>query len=510
MSRITDILALHGKSQSKRIALKFPQDSSIPPVTYGDFVTHMNCIAENVNNLGLRNKRVATLLGNADPHTLSTMFGIAHGGACLVPLNASLKRGQIKTMLVDSQSKVVLVGKQYADLIPMEGLNSCRKIGFDFANNAFEPNYLNLSTKQSSVLPHSANDEFNIIYSSGTTSQPKGIVQSHANRMHWAWSNAIGMRYNADTRALTTTALYSNGTFLVTIPTLFCGGTLYVQNKFDAKQTLRTIAEERITHTFMVPTQLKMCLDVLEEESFDLSSLEMVLSAGSMLNASIKRRVLDKITPNLYELFGCSEGLATLLYPNQHASKFSTVGRPLFGNEVRIVELDGSGELSTPEQIGEICFRGPGMMIEYNNRDKQAAEEDWWQDPNTGQKFFRTGDVGKLDEDGFLSILERKKDMIISGGFNVYPKDIEDVLMQRNDIVSEVAVIPQPHEKWGETPVALVIPKHGVECDAFQLREWANQHLSKVQRISDLRVLSPTDSFPRNVLGKLVKKDIVW
>jgi len=510
MPRVTSVIAMHGKFRRNEVAVRFPdpKGSSAPvEVTYGQFVQEMDTIASNVQQ-GYRRARIATLLTNDSPRTLTTMLGCVRGGACLVPLNATLKANQIEGMLKDCDAKVVIASERYSSLIA-DSVPGIRRVGFDFSNGKWESFGSMLSGSSRPVDqddgPLGMEDEFNVIYSSGTTGLPKGIVQTHANRLHWAWSNAITMRFQHDSRALTTTALYSNGTFLITLPTLFVGATLNVMKQFDPVQALEIIQREKITHVFMVPTQLKMCVDA-GASRYDLSSLRMVLSAGSTLSSELKKRVLREITPNLFELYGNSEGFASMLFPEEHATKFNTVGRPLLGNDLKIVETEGNQELPRPGEVGEICVRGPGMMLSYNDRPEETMK-DIWEDPTTGLKYFRSGDVGKVDKDGYLSLMERKKDMIISGGFNVFPKDIEEIMLEHPDI-HDVAVVAASHEKWGETPVAIVIPRADSRLVAEDVQKWTNERVSKVQRLSYVKVLRHDEGFPRNVLGKVMKKEL--
>ena len=507
--RVTNVIALHGKFRPTKDAIRFPGECS-KTYTYAQFAKEMNIVASAVHHAGLSGKRVATLLTNDSPQTLTTMLGCVRAGSCLVPLNATLQPTQIEGMLKDSDTKLVIASERFSKLVP-DTARGFRRLGVDFNNHNWESLKGFFAATGSSNQPHlfaeptDINTEFNIIYTSGTTGTPKGIVLTHASRLHWAWSNAIAMRFQHDSRALTTTALYSNGTFLISLPTLFVGATLNIMKQFDPAQTLEIIQRERITHVFMVPTQLKMCLEA-DAHRYDLSSLKMVLSAGSTLAGEVKKRVLKEITPNLFELYGNSEGFATMLYPEEHSTRFGSVGRPLLGNDVKIIEPEGDKELIEPESIGEICVRGPGMMLEYNNRTEDTLK-DIWEDPSTRVKYFRSGDVGKLDVDGYLTLMERKKDMIISGGFNVFPKDIEDIMFT-HDGINDVAVVAAPHDKWGETPVAIVIPKSGRTLVAEQVKEWTNARVSKVQRLSFVIVLKSDDAFPRNVLGKVMKKEL--
>jgi len=204
------------------------------------------------------------------------------------------------------------------------------------------------------------------------------------------------------------------------------------------------------------------------------------------------------MTPRLFELYGFSEGFATMLKPHQHALKFDTVGTPVIGFELRI--LNDEGEEAPTGEPGEILGYGAGMMKEYHGRPEATAELIWRDD--RGRTFIRSGDIGAVDEDGFLTILDRKKDMIISGGFNIFPIDIEAEI-GRHPSVADVTVIGIPHEKWGESCLALVIPEAGGCADPEEIRTWANERLGKHQKVSYVEF---REEFPRNALGKVLKR----
>jgi acyl-CoA synthetase (AMP-forming)/AMP-acid ligase II len=349
-------------------------------------------------------------------------------------------------------------------------------------------------------IRHAAGDDFNIIYSSGTTGVPKGIVQTHAARLHFAFSNAIELGITAEARTLTTTSLYSNGTWIVMLPTLFAGGTLHVMPQFGPDAFLEQVQRHAITHSFMVPAQFIAVLDEPALPDADLSSLHRVLCAGSPLRRDTKRAVLERITPGLVELYGFSEGFAAMLKPHEHAAKFDTVGTPVMGFDLRVI--DAEGRPCPPGQPGEIVGYGAGMLREYNARPDLTAEL-IWRDEH-GRSFIRSGDIGMLDEDGYLTIIDRKKDMIISGGFNVFPTDVEAVVGGHPD-VSDVTVIGVPHPKWGESCLALVIPRAGAAPAAEAIRDWANERLAKHQRLAAVELRA---EFPRNALGKVLKRQL--
>ncbi len=189
-----------------------------------------------------------------------------------------------------------------------------------------------------------------------------------------------------------------------------------------------------------------------------------------------------------------------MIKPEDAEGKWGSVGTPVIGFDIRIID-DDDKELPFGE-TGEIVAYGGGIMKEYHNR-ADASAEIIWRDA-AGRTFLRSGDIGKFDEDGFLYILDRKKDMIISGGFNVFPADIESVVGEHDD-VSDVTVIGIPHDKWGETPLAFIIPKKEASIDLAAIKDWANGKLAKPQRISEIEL---RDDFPRNALGKVIKREL--
>ncbi len=473
--------------------------------SWGDFVGNINRVANHLIASGLRKgDRVAVMMGNS-VEMLECLFGVVRAGGCVVPLSGLLTADQLESLLRDCDAVAAFVSDDFQDRTgPLHAnlpeIKTWIAHGFDAEGWGSVAGIFATSPDSMPDVRHALTDPFNIIYSSGTTGLPKGIVQTHRARLHWAFSNAVEMGFGSDSRALTTTPLYSNGTWLMMLPVLFAGGTLHVMPAFDAGAFLTKVAEERITHTFMVPAQYLMVLERPELDDADLSSLRTVLSAGSPLRRDTKRQIIERISPGLYELYGFSEGFASMLKPHQHAEKFDTVGTPVLGFEVRILDDDGN-ELP-PGQPGEIAGYGAGIMAEYNKRDAQTAELIWRDE--RGRTFIRSGDVGVMDEDGFLKIVDRKKDMIISGGFNVFPTDVEAIVGQHPDVM-DVTVIGVPHPKWGESCLALVIPSSGAQADPDAIMTWANERLAKTQRLVGIEL---REEFPRNALGKVIKKDL--
>ncbi|MEO7852866.1 MAG: AMP-binding protein [Rubrivivax sp.] len=503
---IPDILASHARHFPLREAVV----CGAVRRCWGDFGANVHRVANALHGAGIgRGDKVAVLMGNS-VEMLEVVFGIVAAGACVVPLSGLLTGQQLAHLLDDSDSVWVFAALDFRDRIEAHRtqLGKVRADGWVAVFGSAAEGWRDFGALVSgaattpSPVACRADDAFNIIYSSGTTGLPKGIMQTHRARTHWAWSNAVELGFDDTSRALTTTALYSNGTWLMMLPVLFVGGTCVVMPAFTPQAFMPLIAAERITHSFMVPSQYLMVLQLPDFDTHDTSTLKSLLSAGSPLRRDIKREALKRFGNKLTELYGFSEGFATMLKPHQHEAHFDSVGTPVLGFELRI--LDDDGHQLPRGETGEIAGYGAGMMAGYHRRADATAELVWRDE--RGRSFIRSGDIGRLDDDGFLHIVDRKKDMIISGGFNLFPSDIEAVVSM-HPAVLDVTVIGVPHDKWGETPLALVIRKDATGANANastdDMLQWANQRLARHQRLS---ALEWRDEFPRNALGKVLKR----
>ncbi len=251
----------------------------------------------------------------------------------------------------------------------------------------------------------------------------------------------------------------------------------------------------------LVPVQYQRLMALPEFASFDLSSFRMKFCTSAPFAAALKADVLARWPGGLIEFYGMTEGGGTcILAAHENPDKLHTVGRPAEGHDIRLIDEAGN-ELPSNE-TGEVVGHSRGMMTGYHRQPEKTAEAEWF-DP-TGKRFIRTGDVGRFDADGFLTLLDRKKDLIISGGFNIYPSDLEAVLRE-HVAVADVAVVGVPSTQWGETPVAFVVRHPGDPTEADALKQWLNQRVGKTQRLADMRLI---DELPRSAIGKVLKRDL--
>ena len=341
-------------------------------------------------------------------------------------------------------------------------------------------------------------DPFNIIYSSGTTGTPKGIVQPHA--MRWAHvQRGIGQGYGPDSITLVSTPLYSNTTLVSLFPAIGLGGTLVLLPKFDTTAFLELSQRRAVTHAMLVPVQYRRLMDAAEFDRYDLGTYQAKFCTSARFPEELKAEVLARWPGGLTEYYGMTEGGGTcILRCHERPDKLATVGQAAPGSDIRLIDEDGR-ELPAGE-VGEVVGRSPAMMAGYHNRAEESAAVEW-HDPS-GLRFIRTGDIGRFDEERFLTLVDRKKDVIISGGFNIYPSDLEAVLEQ-HPAVGEAAVVGVPSGQWGETPVGFVVLTEPI--DPEQVRSWANQHLGRTQRLASLHRL---DHLPRNAIGKVLKTSL--
>lgn len=493
------LFSRHARYQPNHLAVVFGDQR----LTHLEFNQSINRLANGLLDLGLgKGDKIATILPNC-LELLEVYWAMSKIGAVVVPLSTLLRGKALCTLLQDSDTVLIVTDSSF-----VETMNEIRSelpaVGDDrylLTDGKGIPGYGDYhaikaiaSDEEPSGIQISGEDPFNIMYSSGTTGLPKGIVHTHQIRINYGTSFAASFRMTPESVTLHAGSIVFNGAFVDLMPTIFVGATYVLLTHFDAVTYIESIAREKVTHIMLVPAQIIAMLNAPNFSPDALRSLEMILSLGAPLHREHKDQLNRELPGRFYELYGLTEGFVTVLDRNDYEAKPDSVGVPPPLFEMRI--LNEEGEEVPVGEVGEVCGRGPILMPGYYKRPDLTAKTivDGW---------LHSGDLGYVDEDGFLYLIDRMKDMIISGGVNVYPRDIEEVIVQHPEI-REAAVFGIPSEKWGETPLAAVVLHSPGSITEGELRDWINERVvAKFQRVHVVIIM---EDFPRNVAGKTLKR----
>lgn len=503
---LPDLLDGHARWRADRPAVRFEERT----LTWGEFGSAVHRTARSFLTAGIvRGDRVAVLMDNSI-EMIETLFGALRAGACVVPLNTSIPDTAIEAMIKDSAAVALITSDCYLGRLQSLQLPTIKiRIAAGRGPKSLPTGWVDFDNWQRSGrndIPFpkiDASDFANIIYSSGTTGVPKGIVHDHGRRASWARSLAVALRYDSRSIGLCSIGLYSNISWVTMLCTLIVGGCIVIERGFEVERTLDTISQHRVTHGSFVPVIVQRLLESEKLGVANIGSLRALMCCGSPLPIELKKRALHEFGCDFIELYGLTEGVITTLDPEDAENRELSVGLPLPGTDIAIIDEDG--RVVAANETGEIVARGHITMVGYYNRPDATAEATWID--HNGSRWLRTGDIGRVDQSGFLYIVDRKKDMIISGGQNVYPADIESVILD-HPAVAEAAVIGIPSTRWGESPYAIVVPKQKpTNPDALevQLRDWVNQRVGKQQRVAGLRLVT---QLPRNPNGKVLKREL--
>lgn len=471
-------------------------------ITYAEFNTSANRVANLLEALKIEAGDRVAIIAPSSAEILFTLFGCTKVGAIFVPLNHKLPAAELLPIIENCEPRVLI----YSDKFSPIAIELCRKFAFEYVIRlSGEPQNGELDWTQSlesqspvrdAAIPVGQNAPQMLLYTSGTTGAPKGVVLPH--RMQFF--NAINFAtrdLNGNDRVLVHTPMfYTGGLNVYTTPSVFLGGTVVIMTQWNADEVLRIIERERITAFFAVPTQFQMMVDSPFWQTTDLASLRWVISGGAPCPLPLIQKLVQRGL-RFKQGFGMTEvGVNCFCLEAEDAErKIGSIGFPNFAMEARVVDEDSHNvPANTP---GELILRTPAMCDGYWNNPKLTAEaiRDGW---------FYTGDIAQLDNEGYCYIVDRKKDMFISGGENVYPAQIENLLLQHPK-VKEVAVVGVAHPKWGEVGAAAIILRNGQSAKPAEFAAFLQGKIAKFKIPQSFHFVH---SLPRTVSQKVQKQEL--
>ena len=471
-------------------------------VTWRDIDQNSSRMAGALQNSGLQpGNKMGVLLPNCSEY-VEILFAVAKVGLTIVPLSGRSPAAEVKRALEFAEAKALVTASQYQDVTAsaLEDLPSIPPTAVWTIDEGPWAAYGEaIESKPERFTPIEIDEEstFWMPFTSGTTGTPKAPMVSHRALVEH-WRIAIHeFDLSRKDRMLIAAPFYHSLGFIMGLSALFAGGRLVIHREFEPAAVLRTIEQESVTVTPLVPTMCAMLITASERGDHDYSSLRAVISAGSPLITSTKEAILDLFPDtDLYELYASTEmGIVSVLGPKDQRRKVGSVGLPALGTSLRL--LDDAGQEVPLGKPGEIHKRGALLAAKYfkNPVATKAADHDGW---------FASGDIGRFDEDGYLWVVDRKTDMIVTGGANVFPTEIEEVI-SRHDAVLEVAVIGVPDESWGESVTAVIVPRPGRTVSPDEILTLCSQELAHYKKPQQIEFVS---ELPKSDTGKILKRKL--
>ena len=487
MINLSSFIAFHARQTPARCALKYRGQE----ISYAAFNGRVRTVGGWMASRGIGPDDVVAVLMKNSPAFLDIAFATSHIGAIFLPINYRLAADEIAYIVENSGARILIADQEL-------GISAAGPAPLVLVDEDAQADATRLGDAEPVPPAHRLpSDLMRLMYTSGTTDRPKGVMLSYENFYWKSADHVLALGINRDTRLLVAGPLYHVGALdLPGIAVLWQGGMLSIQRDFDARQCLAAIEADRLDAAWLAPVMTTSVLTCPDRGRYDVASLRWVIGGGEKTPETRIRAFSQYFTNARYiDAYGLTEtvGGDTFMEPGLEITKLGSTGRPVAHVEIEI--RDDSGKRLGPGENGEICLRGPKVTRGY------------WRDPEkTAAAFFgdwfRSGDIGYLDDEGFLFLTDRKKDMIISGGENIASSEIERVIYELPQ-VREVAVIGLPDERWGEQPVAVVVVSDG---NMLELRHLADHCRTRLAAFKVPKQLFIRDSLPRNPSGKVLKR----
>jgi len=494
----------------KQNAEKYPDKECLiglgKRLTYHQLDERVDSLTQGLIDLGLgKGDIVAVLLYNCCEY-IEITFAVNRIGAAWLPLNFRLVGEEFHYILENSEAKALITEPEFAPVISsiresLPELRNCILLGADVPKDWISYEKL-IDSNRGSNPPHAdveLDDLHRLMYTSGTTAHPKGVMLTYGN-LYWKnFGHILTFSMTEADRTLVIGPLYHvGGMDLPGTGTLHVGGSLFILRRFDPVEVLKTIDQEKVTNLWLSPAMTIMLFQEPTFDQYDVSTVRFIIDGGEKMPPTLIKEFKKKF-PNAWfaDAYGLTETVSgdTFLAKDKMLNKIGSVGKPLPHLRVRVVDDDDRDVAAN--QIGEIVFKGPKVFKGYwkNPEATDTALKNGW---------FHTGDLGTLDEEGYLYIVDRKKDMIISGGENIASPEVERVIYEHEGVL-EAAVVGIPHPKWLEVPKAYVVLKPGATMTAEQLIEHCMKKLAKFKVPKEVEFI---DQLPRNPSGKVLKREL--
>jgi acyl-CoA synthetase (AMP-forming)/AMP-acid ligase II len=485
--------------------------------SFVQFNERVNRLANAFGKLGIqKGDRIGMLQVNC-PQVVEAYFAAAKIGAIFVPLNFRATSEELVYMIGNAEAAVLLTGARYFDMVKemlpqLPSVMACISVDAPRDGTPFYEDLIDCAGSEEATTEIGDDDVTILMYTAGTTGRPKGVPLTHSGFVSYILANVEPADPEIEEKNLLTVPLYHVAGMQAVLAGIYGGRTLVLMRQFEVKEWLTTAQEEKVTRAMLVPTMLKWVIEDPDFHNYDLSSMAVITYGAAPMPLNVIQKAIEKMPAvRFINAFGQTETASTIttLGPSDHiiegtdADKekklkrlATSIGRPLPDVEVKII--DENGTALHGGQVGEIYAKGPRMMKGYwGDADKsaQVITTDGW---------LRTGDKGWMDEDGYIYLAGRGDDMIIRGGENISPEEVEDVL-HAHPKIDEAAVIGIPHPDWGQEPCAVVVLKKGEDADTDEMMAYCRSRLAGFKRPGSVIFI---DSLPRNPMGKVLKKKL--